>query len=321
MQDSHKNIEISVGMCSKVADIGVCFSIPFKCSPCCLKKLLCLIPPKEEHLMRGSEEAALAFALFETIRSKMVGSPLESSKSKVSNITCKSLNGNFLIYWNCQGTGSSLKKNMGLALSALQPHKLYSKYKENMKFLKASAPREHFNYCVKNMNAAIKSKIHVAAIGRIKTNRDKLNIILKAVSKKLPQLSDPSASEIQKIPQRENAGEMYPHVKCDSGLGCLVVADYISSNSGNMGVEVHTGIVEIYNRSWESKKKQLKNSKRIDDYVRKKYSKSTLKDHISLLLGYFAITHTYTDCNTLKKLIKHNLSPKEISDLIKKNLK
>lgn len=321
MQNNKKNIDITVGICKKVADIGVCFSIPFKCSPCCLKKLLCLTPPSEKNnLMKDSEASALAFSIFETMRDKMIGSPLESMGSKVSNITCKSLNGNFIIYWNCQGTGSALRKNLGLALASLNPIKMYSKYKENMKFLGAPAPREHFNHCVKNMNSAISKKISVAVIGRINTDKNKMEVILDKVFKKLPKLVNPPEKDTKSPPSRDCTTEMFPHVKCSSGIGCLVLADYISSNSGNMGVEVHSGVVEVYNKGWESKRNKLKDDRRIDNYVNQKYNKPKVKDHLSLILGYYAITHTFADCETLEKLIKNNLSPKDISNLIKKNI-
>jgi hypothetical protein len=319
MEVKHKNIQLGVGICKKVSDIGVCLTISYKgISPYCLKTLLCNNPPQEPKLMQGSEEAALAFSVFECIRDKMIGSPLESVRSKVSNIKCKSLNNKLVIYWNCQGTGSALRKTLSLAISCLTPHKLYSKYKENMKFLGGSAPKEHFNYCVKNMIDSIKNNIHIVAVGRINIDAQKLDILVKSVYNKYPKLESPSDKEIKMPPKRECDIKTFPYVKCSSGLACIAVADFINSNSGGMGVEVHTGIVEVYNDNWETKKNQINSSKRIEDYVRQKYDK--LEDHLGLMLGYYAITKCYADSDTLSKLILKNITSQELKKLIKEAL-
>jgi len=321
MEVKNKNFKLTLGVCKKVPDIAVVMSIPFKgCPPCCLKKLRTNSPAKSPSLMTGSENASLAFALFECIRDKMIGSPLETARSKVSQVKCKSLNDNFVIYWNCYGTGSSLRKTLSLAISCLMPHKLYSKYKENMKFLGGSAPREHFNHCAKQMINSIKKEVHIAVVGKINTDKKKLEEILKKTSIKLPILSSTELTPAEIPPTRvsDEKGKIYPHVKCSDGITCIVLADYINSNSGGMGVEIHTGLVEIYNDGWETKKKQLNNSKKITQYVKQKYENKSISSMLSELLAYNAISRCYADSSTISKLILKGINTPKVKEMIKK---
>ena len=134
MEDSLKNINLSVSMCKKLPDIAVILGFPFNVNQLCLNELK-YNGPSENKLITGVESACLGFALYELVREKMVGSPLEVSRSRVSHLSCNSLGGKFLLTWNTQGSLSMLRKTIGLTLSCLSPHKLYSRYAENCKMM------------------------------------------------------------------------------------------------------------------------------------------------------------------------------------------
>jgi hypothetical protein len=319
MEVKNKNVSLCLGVAKKVADLAVSLTIPFPgIASCCLKKLSCNCEGAKE-LMTGSEEAALAFALYENIRDKLMGSPLEISKSRAGGITCRSINNNIVITWNCQGTGASLNKTCKIVAACLNPIKLYSRYNENIKFLSGKGgDREVFNYCVKKLAMGIKKSVYFAAVGKITMNPKKLAEIIKAIEKKLPDLEFPSAKEIANPEKRpKDTGESYPSVKC-SGIAAVAVADYIRSNSLGMAVEVTGNEVIVYNMSWESKHKQLKDSSKISDYVDKKYSK--LGDAFPTLFAYYALTQEMADGQTISRIIKSKPKMSELSALIKKAL-
>ncbi len=317
MQESKNNIEISLGICKKVPDIAVCFSIPYACPDSVIKRLSALTAAKSE-VSKDAELAALASALFSVIRSKLIGTPLDTFRSKVSNIKCKALNGNFIIYWNCQGTGAALRKTLSLVVGSLQPAKLYAKYKEKLKYLGASAPREHFNYCVGKMNTAIKSKISVSVVGRINIDSQKLKVLLAAVYGKMPDLPSPDG-ESKAPPTRECQHEMYPHVKTSNSLANLLVADYIFSNT-DAGVEVHSGVVEIYDKNWETRRSKLKAAARINNYVQQKYGNKSIVSDLALIVAYHGMSHSFADNDAIKKLIVKNLTTKDVAEMIKNNI-
>ena len=312
MEAKLKNIEMVVGMCRKISDIAVIMSIPYKVDKLCLKKLKC--NNVCENVYSGSESAALGFALFEVIRDKMVGSPLEVSRSKVSHVNCDAINGKFLITFNTQGSISALRKNVGIILSSLAPHKLYSKYAENMKLLKGKSDRDVFNHCANEMSDAIKKIIQFSVIGKIKVDGAKLKELLGKVEKKLPKQTTEKGTKPEKHKEHELD---YPTIKV-SGISAIAVADYILSKSGGMGVDILDDKVIVYNKSWPTKQSTLNKAERIKDYVRQKYEK--LDKDFPFVLGYSAITRNLADCCTITSLIKSHPTASSMVGLIQKVL-
>lgn len=322
MEVRNKNLSLVVGVSKRVPDIAVNITFSFPgVAECCLKGLLCNCAEGERELKNGSHNAALAYALFEAIRDKLVSSPLELSKSRVSNISCKTIGNSLSISWNCQGTGSSLRKTCGLAISCLYPHKLFSKYSENIKFLSGKGGnKDEFAYCVKRMAEGIKKGVQLTAVGKINTDDKKLKDILEVIAKKMPSqenIGSGKAPTFEKEKEKEEKEE-YPHIKC-SGITAAIVADYIRSNSGGMGVEVVNDGVIVYNMSWKSKQKQLSDSRRINDYIQKKYER--LGAEFANLYAYFVLTQGYANGDTAAKIIKTKQSPAKLAGLIKDALK
>jgi hypothetical protein len=317
VEAKNKNVELVVAPCKKLPDIAVICGVFYKVDKHCLKQLKNGAPCEEEKAPAGVESAALAFALFEVVRDKFIGSPLEMSRSRVSRIECHSLNGKFLITYNTQGSVSMLRKTMGLILGALQPSKLYSRYAENMKLLGTKSDRACFNHEANQLCAAIKKHVKFVAVGKIKVDGAKLKDILSKVVGKQPKLDLAPAKLVSKPPKREEYKQEYPVVKT-SGIAAIVSADYIRSKSVGMNVCVWDSGVVVYNHSWESKHKALKKADRIKDYVRQKYEK--LGENFACVLAYLAITQKWADCCTVHQLVKSNPKPGAMVELLKKAL-
>jgi hypothetical protein len=133
----------------------------------------------------GVEFASTAFALFETIRDKMVGSPLEVSRSKVNCVDRNSIGYELLISWNTQTSVSEIRKTTTLALSCLHDHKLYSKYAENCKLLGCKSDRSAFNECSNRLTDAIKKEVKFAVVSKAKVDTAKLKDLVTKVSVKV----------------------------------------------------------------------------------------------------------------------------------------
>ena len=321
MQVKEKQIVLTVATTKRVADIVISISIPFKgVSIHCLKKLTCNCPD-DTGLAKGSEEASLAFALFEAVRDKLSGSGLELFKTKASNVSCASISDSLVITFHTQGTGTSLRKTCGILLSCLNPIKLFAKYSENMKFLSGkSGNREEFNFFVKKLADGIKKEISIVAVGKINTDAAKLKDIIKVLVTKLPTIELPSAKETETPGKKaDEEKETYPIVKCD-GLSAAIIADYIRNNSNGMSVGIIDEGVVIYNKSWESKHKQLKDSKRIKDYINKKYAKLEDKEELSAIFAYFSLSEGFINSNIAEKIIASKLKTDKLIELLKKAL-
>jgi len=321
METRVKNVTLLLGITKRVPDIAVSMSFSYPgIADCCIKQLLCNCSSKSSQLKKGSHEAALSYAIYEVIRDKFVSSPLELSKTRVSNITCKSIDNHFTISWNCQGTGSSLRKTCGLALSCLYPHKLFSKYSENIRFLSGkNGNKEEFAYCVKKMNEGINKYIQISAVGKISMDATKLKEILSAAVDKMSKTENIGSGSSPEYSNNDSQHEEeYPIIKC-SGIAAAATADYIRTNSGGMGVDVCNHGITIYNTAWNAKKKQLSDSRRIGDYIQKKYER--LGAEFPNLFAYFVSTQSYGNSLTISKIIKNKQPASKMKELIKDTIK
>lgn len=311
MQVKHKNIELNLAQCKRVADIAVIMGFHFKTNKQCLNMLKCNHPSDTNY--NGMESAALGYALYELVKEKLAGSPLEIAKSKVSRISCNGLNGKFLLSWNTSGF-SGLRKTLAVALGCLSAPKLYSKYAENMKLLGGKSDREVFNTVSNQMTDAIKKGIKIGVIGKIKVDEKKIKDLLSKVEPKLP--NQEILKGTKSIPKYIDYNQEYPKIKA-SGIEAVAVADYISAKSGGMSVDVFDGCVVVYNKNADTKIKQLKNKNRISDYV-KKYEK--LKDDFYEVFGYMAIVQNLAECCTISTIIKTKPKASIMTDLIFKSM-
>lgn len=315
MFEKLKNLELTVESCKKMPDIACVVGIHFDCDYASLMKLndsFGFDNMKGNKLYTGAEQSSIAYALYETVRTKMVGSPLEVSRSRVSQIECGTQNGKFMLYFNTQGSVSMLRKNLGIILSVMNPHKLFTKYSTNIKNLGGKADRDVFNFVANQMVDAIKKGIKVAVVGRIKIDGPKLKDILQKVDKKQQKLSTEKGT---KPITHDKFTHEFPVVKA-SGIGAAAVADYIRSQG--MGVATLGDEIIVYNKSFETKKTTIKKADRVKNYVNQKYVK--LGNDFSCIFAYLCITQQLCDCCTVTSIIKSKPSASSMTDLIKNAL-
>lgn len=315
-----KSLDVNIGVLKKVADVIVSITIPFKgIASCCLSRLKSNTGAPTSP-MNGTEEAALAFALFETIRDKLGGSGLETVSTKSTNVNCNSIGGNIVFTWHTQGTLTAVRKSTGIALKCINPMKLFTKYAENIRFLTGkSGKKEEFNYVAKKLYKEIKN-IVISVVGKINVSEDKLKDTVKKLETIIPQSEVPSEKEITAPEKRvyEKSTE-YPSIKCH-GLSAAVIGDYIRNNSNGMAVAITEEGVTVYNMGWSSKHRQLSDKKRIRDYVEKKYLKLEKNNELSLVFAYFSLSEGYIDSIIAKSILSNKLKTNKIIELIEKHI-
>lgn len=322
MQIKKNQILLTVGTTKKVADIIVSISVSYpSIAVCCLKalKFNCI---EGEKLVKGSEESALAYALFETVRDKLAGSALETFKTKVSSIECNSIDGHFVITFKTQATGTSLRKTCGIALSCFNTGKLFTKYSENIKFLSGKGGnKEEFHFVSKKFLESMKKSIAITAVGKLPASFDKTKLqdIANVIVTKIPSVDMPSAKEISEPVKKESEVNTYPVIK-SSGLATAITADYIRNNSNGMSVGVVNDGVIIYNHGWQTKHKQLKEASRIKDYVHKKYTRLEDQDELSPMFAYYALSEGFINSEVAEKLIATKLKVDRLIELLKKTI-
>lgn len=318
MEKSKSNVSLLILPSKKSPDLVVSLCIPFTCSRHCLTQLkhsqersTCAL----EH--KHAERSALAYAVYEHINNKLMGSPLESFKLRVSRVDCEYQNGQFIICWGTMGSISTLRRTIVGAISMLAPAKVFPKYVENMRLLGGVGKRSEFNTCVAEMILAIKKSISIVAVGKLNIDSSKVDAIVKILPDKLPRQEIPSAKDMSKIEIKPGYKNEYPVVKV-SGIASIIVADYIESKLAGMTTIIDSDGVIVLNKSFDAKRPVIKELARIKDYVAKKYEK--LGDEFYLSLAYIAISKYHMDCVTLKKIIKGKPTPKSMVEIISKAL-
>src|ERR1700679_2010809 len=81
MEVKNSNVRLTVAHIAKNQDTVVCVSMSMlNLSAHAIKMLQCETPDSHPMISKGYEESALVFAVFEKIKTKLMGSVLESSK-------------------------------------------------------------------------------------------------------------------------------------------------------------------------------------------------------------------------------------------------
>lgn len=316
--ESKKNaVLLTVSKCRKMPDIAVVLGVKYEANHASVQKLKDAFSfdnlQSNNCLYTGAEYSALAYSIFMLIKNKMVGSPLELSRSKVSNIDCNVIGKKFLITWNTQGSISALRKTIGLALSSMNPHKLFSAYSVNIKNLGGKVDREVFNMVANKFASSIKESIKIAVVGKINVEKPKLDEMLSKVISKLPKLS--MEKSVKSPVKHEEFKHSFPSIKA-SGITAAVVADYLKSQKYSLSV-LGDEII-IYDNKFTSKQKSLSDANRVKTFVKQKYEK--LGDDLSCIFAYLCITQSLCDCCAASSIAKSKVKPNDMISYIKKSL-
>lgn len=283
-----KQISLDVVVLPKVHNLSVSVSIPFACSPEYLAQLIGNNPcdaceSNKPIIYKGAEESAVAFALYSLVREKLCGSPLEVARCKVDHVVCAAHENSFVISWNTQGTGSALRKTIGVVLKCMAPNTLFSRYSHNMKVIGGKDDRAEFHSIANKMIEGLAKQIHFVAVGKIKADVD-FKGLLETASNKYSSSSKSPASECKAPEKHQEAKSEWPKLTCSDGAAAIVVSDYISHK--NFGIQLCGRHITIYSRSWGSKRDAIKQRSAIAAYVGAKYGK--LDDLAGPYLAYRA---------------------------------
>jgi hypothetical protein len=315
------NLHLFVERTPLVGDVAVCISVKAKINSCCLNKLKgscsCNCFPQ------GSEEACLCYSLYLVVKNALCGDPLATAKSKVGDVECGAHNGQFFMTWKVKGTGSAVRKSLGMALKCLAPGKIYSVYSHCVKEVGGSANRSCFNYVADELTKSIKDQVHCGVVGNIRLHKKdpKTGKLVKALDidemllvlhKKL----NPSTVKGAKHEPKE-------HTACDhadksevkvSGWQAFVVKDYISARVKGLTPVVCDKyiLLPIGESRWDTLAKKIKGS--VKDYVQQKHAK--VKDELPAVMGYMALASASIGCSDVQQMIKSSVKASDVERAI-----
>lgn len=279
-------LTIFVNPTKLVGDVAVGLCFPLACNGCAFHRLCGQSGCASNCFPVGAEEAALGYALAANVRQALCGDPLAVAKSKVGSVECVAHNGMLGINWKVKGTGSAIRKSIGLAIKALEPAKVFPAYSRCVKQLGGSASKEAFNYVSDIAAKAVKSDLTVGIVGNTKIDKDALAAILEVVSKK----HDPSMPKGAK-------SKPTVHTPCDhsnfaevktNGYASAVVADYMRSKIKGLNPVLCDKylLLPMKDSQWQTLANKLK--KGVKDFVQAKYSK--VGSDLPAVFGYLTMS-------------------------------
>jgi hypothetical protein len=294
-------------------DMSIVVGFKYLCNWFVLQKLVRGQPCMCAELAHASENTSMIYSIYEAVREKLVGSPVEQMSSKVSSIKCNYQNGEFIISINCSNNTSSAKKIVSAIVSKMTPSKYYNRYCNNIRLLNGKPSRSEFIYCSNELGDV---SLNVFAIGKLSPT--KFKEFINAVSIKIPahtkQHGGTKPHSLTKI-----AGETeYPINEAD-GYKAIFVRDYIKFVTGYNAV-IKSGKVITYNKKWtkDRLKQKIKSVDAIGKFVQKKYAR--LGDKFHDMIVYTSGTNGDVDTDTLKALCDDHPSSDKIVDIISLSL-
>lgn len=305
MEASAGPVKVTILNCKRAPDLAVSICVPFVSCKHCLTQLMVSTPGQSCELSHAS---ALLFAIFSNVRARVMSSPLELSKVKISHMSCSG-GDHFTLEWNTQGSFTSLRKTCTKAIKQMTTSGAYSKYNDAIRILGGKPDRDEFDALCAAFVGSLKN-VSVVAVGKININEEKTKLIAEAVAKKVPQLK---AGSHKALKGHKPCQLEYPALKA-SNLDALVLADFISSKLKSP-VEVYPGLVYVINKHFESKKASL--AAGIDDYA-KKYEK--LEENLKPVLAYIGLSRYILDCEAMRKIIKASVTPKSLETILRHHL-
>jgi hypothetical protein len=319
------NVFLFAERTASVGDVAVCICVKTSLSSCALHKLngnchCCA------HFVNGSEESALCFSMYLLVKDALSGSPLAVEKSKVGDVRCGYSNGSFYISWNVKGTGSAVRKSLGMAFKQLSPAKLFPVYSQCIKLLGGKAHKEEFLYVADKLTKEINSGLHCGIVGNIRLTkvdsnkkevpaldlRDMLSVLVKKLSPAVVSGSKKSPNDHEKCEHGDTA-----EVKV-SGWQSFVLSEYIKSKAKGCSViacDKHLW-VNMPQSKWDTLSAKLKDSAK--DYAERIYGH--VKKDLPALIGYFALTSGNLGCHDVYSMLKSNLTVNAVGNALHSNL-
>jgi hypothetical protein len=311
MEKTHGPIRVFLVNNKLLPNAVVTIGFKYQCNWFVLQKLIRGQPCSCLELAYASENTCVAYSIYEIIKEKLVGSPLEQSKSKVSAMSCNYQNGEFIMTLSCPNNLPTIKKNLLVVMSKITPHKYYTKYAHNITLLNGKPSKSEFLYCADLLKAIT---INVFIIGKFNITDDKFSDIVEKTSAKY--IKPPAQTGDRPRSLDKNQGRTDYPTNIADGYTAVFVKDFIKSETG-LPVVIHSGEVIVYNRKW------VVTSKKITDDTVKKYSDqkyAKLNDNFIPMTLYMAATECLLDVPNMIKMYKDNPSPSVAVEYIKKAL-
>ncbi len=290
---------LTVEAIPKTQNLSISLTLPFECSAEYISMMRsytpCAVP-----LSAHAEESAYAFAFFMLLKEKMTMGAADSNKYRLDHIACNGHGRHFVISWNTQGTGSSLKRTIVAAFRFAKPNSIFKSYSYCIKLLGGRADRSVFDALAARMIDAL-GKAQVFAIGKLTASATTAEFKKGVLDAALAKLDHGVAAASKAVPEkRESLPAPLYKITCSDGAAAILVADYLQL--AKVIVHVVDRDVLVQSANFETQKNKLKEASRIEAYFNSKFAKQG--ELATSLLAYYANSNAMGTGGSIGKLMK-----------------
>jgi len=263
---------------------------------------------------------ALLGALYNTVRSRMMGTLADELSSQITNMECGYQNGEFIISASCTGSLTAVRKTACGILKWMNPARVYPAYKECLKRLvddenKFSPDKKIFIGVANAFAKSANSATNVFIGGKLTLKKEHMTKLIDACAGKatVDLVKGASAASGESAPQHP-AGCM--HVSA-SGVEAMLVKKYIES-SLNTTAFAADGMVLVSNHHATAMRK-LGTAKRAGAHVGKKYAK--FKAELAHALTFVSALNGVGNTKELESFCKKKVTGADLVSAITSSFK
>jgi hypothetical protein len=316
LESTKAGLKVFVSPTKLVGDVavGMCFAL--ECNGCSLNRLTGQSECTSSCFPAGAEEAALGYSLYLAVQQVLCGDPLAVSKTKVAAVECVAHNGMLGVNWKVKGTGSAIRKSIGLALRVLDPAKMWPAYSRCVKYLGGPVNKDVFASVADAAAKSIKSNLQVSIVGNVKLDQKKLDDIVEVLAKK-HEVSDVKGSKSKPTGHTACDHSELAEIKV-SGWQSAVVADYLRSKVRGLTMTLcdKSLLLPMKSAQLDTITKKLKAG--VKEYAKAKYAK--VGADLPAVFGYLTLSSGTLCASDVKSAISNKLSVDAIEAALDKHL-
>lgn len=305
------------GYPSKVAgNCVVSIGIKVEDANCCvLNKLKTQIPCTCEKLASGSHITALLFAMYNQVMVSLTKTAVDEISNKIISSTCNVVGDEFVISIVCSPQLGAVRRVVKKSLINLCPSN-YNYYANNMTLLNAKTNRDNYDYCVIQVEKAIKAAVNVSITGKLflsDSAKDQMDKISKDAS---TYVEVGSTAGAKKAPFEE---EPHEHMSCEdayesikiTGMPAVMLKRLIEQTT-NLAIVQKSNMLCVYTHG---KALPLPKIKDKVDLFMEKHKK--FEPFLANTLGYIATLNAEIGPLALAKFVKSSPTTSSIAKEIK----
>lgn len=305
---SDGNLTLKLAPTTKISLGCVSVSIPIKVNHLLISSLV-----SGNMCMGGNEyidNSIVAYAVFYKLQNNLIDDTFAMAKHKLSSLSCSCTGKYFTISGVCDKSFTSCRKVASSICKGLKFGPNYDIYKKVCDSIGIKADKDAFNAAVNECVDAVDKQVYIAFTGKVKVTKANMEKALDTIDGKFTESDGKPKGTSRKVelPECKYTFNMY---KAANDMAALIAHGYISQYVPAL----LCGSNVFVQSNYETKMKNIKDSKKIDAYATKLMK---LKEDLAGILSFQGSSQAILSAPSVNH--KTKFTKTDIKSLINKTL-